>query len=114
MIGYFKTARDAEAAKELIDRLTEQASAEYDDRDREDRERRFSDEVMALLRGSELYSLGALELEQFTYDAHVQLKDKEVTVTTDEIEVSAFLKILVDRGARVEVYSGHHYPQTDE
>jgi len=115
MIGHFKTARDAETAKELIDRLTDRANVEYAERDlEEDRERRFSDELLNLLRNSELYSMGSVEFEQFTYDVQVRLQGKDVVVTTQEIEVSAFLKVLVDRGARVEVYSGHHYPPSDE
>ena len=115
MIGHFKTARDAETAKILIDRLTERATVEYAERDPgEDRERRFSDELLDLLRNSELYSMGSVEFEQFTYDVHLRLQGTDVVVTTQEIEVSAFLKVLVDRGARVEVYSGHHYPPSDE
>jgi len=41
------------------------------------------------------------------------LPDNSVPRSTDEIEVSALLKILLDKGARVEVYSAHVYPDTE-
>ena len=39
-----------------------------------------------------------------------ELKDQQVVITTDEPDVSAFLKLMVDKGARVEVFSAHDYP----
>ena len=41
-----------------------------------------------------------------------EVKSNEIILTTDEIEVSAFLKILFDKGARIEVYSAHSHPDT--
>ncbi|EUA59807.1 hypothetical protein I550_2955 [Mycobacterium intracellulare 1956] len=35
-------------------------------------------------------------------------------ITTDESDVQALLKVLLDGGARVEVYSAHDYPDTAE
>jgi len=115
MIGHFREARDAEKAKELIDRLTEQVLAEPDvyRSDASLEEHRFSEAVLELLRASNLYSLGPAELEQFSYDASARVEGSDVVVTTDEVEVSAFLKLLLDKGARVEVYSAHDYPDTE-
>ena len=33
-----------------------------------------------------------------------------IKISTDEADVSAFIKLFVESGARVEVYSAHHYP----
>jgi hypothetical protein len=114
MIGRFKEARDAEEAKELIDRLIKQVSAEPEvcRWDTAPPGQRFSNTMFELLSASKVYSVGPAELEQFTYDVNVRVRGSEVVVTTDEIEVSAFLKILIDRGARIEVYSAHDYPGT--
>jgi hypothetical protein len=68
--------------------------------------------MLTLLRAADLYSLGPSELEQFSYDATVKVKGSEVIVKTDEVDVSAFLKVLLDKGARIEVYSAHEYPDT--
>lgn len=34
-------------------------------------------------------------------------------LTTDESEVSAFLKVMIQKEAKVEVYSAHDYPDTE-
>jgi hypothetical protein len=114
MIGRFKSARDAEKAKELIEQLINQVSAEPDvyRHDAAPQGRRFSDAMLNLLKAAELYSLGPTELEQFSYDTTVKVKGSEVIVKTDEVDVSAFLKVLLDKGARIEVYSAHEYPDT--
>lgn len=112
MIGYFKEAHDAEKAKELLDRLTEQVRAEpeaYQSANAPEG-RRFSDAMMELMRESELYIVGSSELEQFAYDVSVRAEGSKVVVTTEEVDVSAFLKVLLEKGARVEVYSAHDYP----
>lgn len=115
MIGRFKEARDADHAKQLIERLTEQVSAETDvyRSDVDPQDRRFSDAMRDLLWGAKLYTIGPTELEQFAYDAQIRVKGSEVILTTEESEISAFLKLLVEKGARVEIYSAHDYPDTE-
>jgi hypothetical protein len=115
MIGRFRQARDANKVKEILDQLIEQVSAEPDvyKRDAIPQDRYFSDAMLELLRAASVYSLAPAELEQFSYDASVRVKDKEVVVTTEEVDVSAFLKVLLDKGARIEVYSAHDYPDTE-
>lgn len=116
MVGRFKEARDADKAKKVIDQIMQQVQnePEIDPGDTSVRRRRFSDEMMELFRAAELYSIGPAELEQFAYDTTVQAEGNEVVVRTDEVDVSAFLKILLDKGARVEVYSAHFYPDAKE
>jgi len=33
-------------------------------------------------------------------------------LTTEEFDISAFLKVMFSEGARIEVYSAHNYPDT--
>lgn len=114
MIGHFKEACEAEKAKKLIDRLTEQVRAEPEAyrSDAVPEGRRFSDAMMELMRESELYIIGSSELEQFNYDVSVCVEENRIVVKTEEVDVSSFLKILLEQGARVEVYSAHDYPDT--
>ena len=114
MIGHFTEAHDAKKAKELIDRLSEQVRKEPDAyrSDSAPEGRRFSDAMMEFMRKAEIYILGSSELEQFNYDVKVNLEGRDVVITTEEADVSAFLKILIDKGARVEVYSAHDHPDT--
>ncbi len=112
MIGYFKKARDAEEAKKLLDQLTNQIMEDTGGEiDRVPKDR-FTDTMLEFLSKVNLYILGPAELEQFLYDVQVDVDDNKVVITTDEVDVSAFLKVLMDKGARVEVYSAHYYPDT--
>jgi hypothetical protein len=111
MIGSFKQVADAEEAKMLIDELAEQVRKEpmrsYDD---DPNESRFSKEMLNFFTSAKVHSIGPAELEQFNYDVHVEQKGNTLVLTTDESEVSAFLKLLIEKGAKVEVYSAHDYP----
>lgn len=115
MIGHFKEVPNAKEAKALIEQLTEQVLGETDIQRSEPspQERRFSDAMLKLLDSANLYTVGPAELEQFIYDVRVKIEDNKVVVLTDEVDVSAFLKVLIEKGARVEVYSAHHYPDTE-
>jgi hypothetical protein len=115
MIGHFKDSGTAAAAKEAIDQLTEYVMAESQAGEIEicGHTDRFSKKLLDLLHELRLYDVGPVELEQFGYDFRVKVDDDKVVLTTDESDVSAFLKVLIDKGARVEVYSAHHYPDTE-
>lgn len=115
MIGQFKDADDATKAKEVIERITEQVEIDIDADQIEVGEQtdRYSDDMLTLLgSGLNIHGIYPAELEQFVYDVSVEVEDDKVLVTTEEIDVSAFLKVLLDQGARVEVYSTHHHPGT--
>jgi hypothetical protein len=112
MIGSFKQVADADEAKMLIEGLAEIARNEpmrsYDD---DPHESRFSNEALEFFRTSKVHTIGPTELEQFNYDVHVELKGTSLVLTTDESDVSGFLKLLIEKGAKVEVYSAHDYPE---
>ncbi|CAA9350831.1 MAG: hypothetical protein AVDCRST_MAG93-7110 [uncultured Chloroflexia bacterium] len=115
MIGQFKDAGDATEAKEVIERITEQVGIdiEADHIEVGEQTDRYSDDMLTLLgSGVNVHHIYPAELEQFAYDVSVEVEDDKVLVTTDEIDVSAFLKVLLDQGARVEVYSAHRHPGT--
>jgi hypothetical protein len=111
MIGRFKDAASAKEAKAIIDEITHYMMNTDDDYEQADS---FSDAALDLLRKVKFYSIRATELAQFTYDVRSEVKKDQVVITTDELDVSAFFKLLIDKGARVEVYSAHDYPDTGE
>lgn len=116
MIGTFREVSDAEEAKQLIDDLTEQVRKEpniYDEKN-SPLKSQFSDDMLNFFRTSKLSTIGPAELEQFAYDVSVDQEDKKVVLRTDKSEVSAFMKLLIEKGARVEVYSAHEYPETKQ
>ncbi|WP_437336604.1 DUF6375 family protein [Sorangium sp. So ce394] len=114
MIGHFEDASEATKAKEIIDALMKQVA--------EDQEKgtlvvgspseRFGEEMLNLLVRLNIGSIGPQELEQFAYEFSVEVDGRDVILTTEEFDVSAFLKVMVLKGARVEVYSAHDHPGT--
>lgn len=113
MIGHFKKVSDAEEAREIISQISEQVFKDLDSQqDSVSPGDRFSDAMLDLLKNEKLYSLSPEELEQFLNDVRVDVDRNKVVITTDEVDVSSFLKVLLDKGARVEVYSAHDYHDT--
>jgi hypothetical protein len=114
MIGRFKDAATAETVNGIIDKF--QTAVEADEaagrlRVGEPTDT-YSDEMLRLLMDLNVLSVGPEELEQFLYDVNVRRDGDSIVITTDEIAVEAFLKLMLARGARVEVYSAHDYPDT--
>lgn len=66
--------------------------------------------MLSLLRSLNLNTLRPAELGQLVSDHHLKREGDRITVTTDEAEVSAFVKLFIEAGAKVEVFSAHDYP----
>lgn len=115
MIGHFEDATEATKAKEIIDDLTKQVAEDQDNGTLVlgNPSEKYGTEMLHLLGRLNVASIGPQELEQFAYEFTVKLEGSKVVLTTEEIEISAFLKIMFNRGARIEVYSGHDHPGTD-
>jgi hypothetical protein len=47
--------------------------------------------------------------EKFLYEHETKVVGSTVVITTDEIEVMPFIKVLIQKGAKVEVYSAHEH-----
>ena len=110
MIGHFKSTEDAEDTQKLIEQLSERLRDKIDIGTSCNR---FDDDVLNLLRELNCYTLGPAELEHFLFDTHTQVKGDKIILTTDESEVSAFFKLMITKGAKVEMYSAHDYPDTE-
>ena len=114
MIGHFEDATEATKAKEIIDALTDQVA-----RDQASGalvfgspSDRYGKEMLDLLGQLNVASIGPGELEQFAYEVNVELEGEKLIVTTEELDIAGFLKILFLRGARIELYSAHYHPGT--
>lgn len=112
MIGQFESVEGAEKAKELIEAVTEQI---YDKVDCgiDNRPKRFSNEVMEILREKDLYIFGPEELEQFRYENSLDIEGDKLILRTEESDISVFLKLLLHRGAKVQIYSAHDHPDEE-
>ncbi len=107
MIGHFKSPEDADKTQKLIERLTAELSDKIDIGTSRDR---YDDDVLDVLRETNCYILTPSELEHFLYNTQTRVEGNKIVLTTDESEVSAFFKLMITRGARVEIYSAHDYP----
>jgi hypothetical protein len=111
MIGKFKSVSEAEKANRIIELITKQVQADMGTGALiiGTRPERYTDGMMAVFRELNVYDVNTAEVEQFAYDINVKHTRDTVFITTDESDVSAYLKILVAEGARVEVFSAHFY-----
>jgi hypothetical protein len=116
LIGKFKRAQDAQKVEKDIDKLSAQASKDDSHSisfgDPEDQ--RFSDGMLSLLRSLNLNTLGPADLGQLVSEHQLRRNGDRITVTTDEAEVSAFVKLFIEAGAKVEVFSAHDYPSDSD
>jgi len=112
LIGRFKRAQDAEKVEKDIDRLSAQASKDdsHSISFGKPEDQRFSDDMLSLLRSLNLNILGPADLGQLISEHQLRRDGDQITVTTDEAEVSAFVKLFIEAGAKVEVFSAHNYP----
>jgi len=112
MIGHFEKAADATKAKEIIEALTDQvAEDQYNETlTVGDPSNRYGDEMLDLLGRLNVSSIAPQEIEQFAYDVSIKVDGSDLVLTTEELDISAFLKVMVLKGARIEVYSAHDYP----
>ena len=69
--------------------------------------------MLDLLRETKFYNVSPSELEHFLYDTSTRVEGDKIILTTEECEVSAFFKLMITKGARVEIYSAHDYPDAD-
>ncbi len=114
MIGHFENATEAKKAKEIIDALTKRVAEDENNGTLVvgSPSGRYGTEMLDLLGRLNVASIGPGELEQFAYEVKVMVEGNKVVVTTDEFDIAAFLKVMFLRGARIEVYSAHHHPDT--
>ncbi len=110
MIGSFKEESDAEKVEEILKPLLEKLQSLPDSDVYEDR---FSDDVIEFLRSKNINYLSPQELKQFQYDGHFERDGKKIRYRTDEVDVSAALKIMLMEGAKVKVFSRDDYPGSD-
>ncbi|MBH2682676.1 MULTISPECIES: DUF6375 family protein [Serratia] len=112
LIGKFKQEQDAEKVEKDIKTLSTQAEKDecYSIPFDEPENQRFSDEMLSLLYSLKLHTLGPTDLGQLVSDHHLDREGDRITITTDEAEVSAFIKLFVEAGAKVEIFSAHDYP----
>lgn len=114
MIGHFEHAADATKAKEIIDVLTNQVAEDQSNGTLTlgSPSDRYGKEMLDLLMRLNISTIGPQEIDQFAYEVSARVEGNDLILTTEEIDISAFLKVMIFEGAKIEVYSAHNYPGT--
>lgn len=111
LIGRFKRAQDAEKVEKDIGKLSAQALKDDSQSiSLRAEDQRFSNDMLSLLGSLNLNTLGPTDLGQLISEHQFKREGDRITITTDEAEVSAFVKLFIEAGAKVEVFSAHDYP----
>lgn len=117
MIGHFVDHTKAKAAEDKFKRLADGVAAEMEAGTMDvgwDADERFSDSIRTLLNELKLYDLGPTDVANFAYEHSIEVDGATLRLATDEGEVQGFLKLLINAGARIEVYSRHHWSDAGE
>ena len=111
IIGTFASSDDAAKALDLLNEATDIARADEGAGRLKAGEvsKKFSDGLLDLATTKNFASFSYGDPEELLYDFNAVRGGSKVVVTTDELDVNAFLKILIHHGAKVEVYSAHDH-----
>jgi hypothetical protein len=112
MIGHFKESGDVAKTKRVIEKFKEQVLADEKDGLIQfgHHTQRFTDGMMDALRDANFPTIGPGEVEQFGYDVSITIEKDKIIIKTEEAYVSAFFKLLIAHGAKVEIFSAHYHP----
>ncbi len=112
LIGHFVSSGDAQVAAQEILKIVDVVQREFDYEE-------FDDDPMSVftieplvevLKELNLHSVSGEELEQLNRQSSVQAEGSRVVIRTEELDIGGFLKFLIGKGAHVEVYSLHDFP----
>ncbi len=104
IIGTFKTVEDARKAAKLFNDLLQ-----VKDKSKQP-SRPFSDELREVCKTHNFHSFSENDPEQLELYYPISTEENKIVVETDELEIQALLKVLLDKGAKIELYSRHDYP----
>ena len=113
IIGNFKTIEAAAKTKKQIEDLSELALAEYDERDCEASLQKLacgkmSKEILDYYSANNIGG-GRFELQGLINDYSMDQKGKDLIITTNDIDINAFLSYMISSEAKVQEFSAHNY-----
>ena len=113
LIGHFRSEEKARAAKQKYDQIVESVF-EIDEANWDAVDDRFPDELMALVKKLEIYNMSRSDFDGFRYDFTLDQDGADLTITGQDIEVQGFIKLFIDHGAKIELFSGDDWTAEDK
>ncbi len=116
IIGRFTRTEDAASALKEIEHMQTKvnddlAEGRFNPFDFDDR---YPDALLDVAKEINLWTLTPNDYASFAYDVQFQLNGNQLVCRTDDEEVLGFIKLLVRRGAKIEVFSAHDHPLPGE
>ena len=75
--------------------------------------KQFAPDIMKFLQGKNILNLTPDELAELTFQPAIELRGKNITIRTEEIDVLSFVKILIEEGAFVQIFSTHNFSESE-
>lgn len=115
MIGRFTTEAAAIALLEVIERLQVAANADEADGviDTTAHEESYTDRMLEVSKELQLWTLSPSDYASFVYNVNAKRKGATIEFHTDDEEILGYVKLLIARGAKVEMYSADDYSEAD-
>ncbi len=113
LVGYFTDETSARSAEQKFERLRVAAEKELPEIGW-DADQRFTTGMRELLDTIKVWDLSRTDIENFAFEHTARRDGQTLRISTDEIEVQGFLKVLIGAGARVEIYSSHEWTEEGE
>ena len=112
IIGEFSDTAKAQAASDLLEKLRDVSSADEASgflNVNKGTTQKFSQAMLDLLQSENFHSLNYGDPEELLYDYRAKLQGDRLVIETDEMMVNAFLKVMLNKGARIQVLSAHEH-----
>lgn len=107
IVGTFQETKDINSAKEAIEALTGEVM-------KQDvcslLKASYTPEIEDVLKQKNLYCIGEEDLIHFTHAHNIDYSNTTITINTDELDIQGLIKIMINNGAKIEIYSKHDYP----
>ena len=110
IIGHFKEVADAEEFRTLVEETTDFLREQNGFDVEADR---YGSKVMDYLSGKKMYSLTPQQLGHFLYDYSIDVIGNDIRISSDD-DLHGFISLMVNHGAKIEVFSTHDYQETDD
>lgn len=109
LVGTFQSVSAPQAAVERMEALQALAEREWSADGWRRQDEWMSDAALDTLRELKLYDMGRANVYMFAFEHTIERSESTVRIAIDESDVEGFLKVLIDLGARVEVFSRHEW-----
>ena len=116
MIGHFKTADDATVFLAELNKLEDLIAKAIPDYEKQDS---FPKEIMDALFHEDIkfgYDLSPKDLDDFLMEHHISKVDGDgcaIQMTSDDTGWAGLIKMMINAGARVEIFSSHNERKDD-